>query len=70
MSETNPAMVNLDPFRVNAVPDVLTNPVAEGGAVVDVGVVVVVVIVVDFVVVVVGAVVAVLDVVVAVPARH
>ena len=69
MSETNPATVNLDPFRVNAVPDVLTNPVAEGGAVVDVGVVVVVVIVVDFVVVV-GAVIAVLDVVVAVPARH
>lgn len=56
----------MDPFRVNAVPDVLTNPVAEGGEGVDVGVVLVVLGFVD--VVVVGTVVTVLDV--AVPTRH
>lgn len=32
-----PATVNLEPFSVNDVPDALTNPVAVGGAAVEVG---------------------------------
>jgi hypothetical protein len=64
-NNTDPTTVNLDPFKVNAVPEALTNPVAEGGAgVVVVPVAVVVGVVVGMGVVVgllLGAVVAVLD---------